>query len=125
MNRQLTALFYGSTIIVTLMFIFSLGLAILLRFTTFNEPLFSFISFATGFLCLFSGGLVAGLKGKQKGWLIGLTTGITFLFFVFLFQYLGLKQSISLDQLLYFSSCLFASILGGIIGVNMNINPKK
>lgn len=118
-NKQLTALFYGWTATLILIIFMSLIIALLLRFTPFNEPTLSWTTLGAGLLALFVGGIVAGIKGKQKGWLIGIMTGIGFTCLIFLIQYLGYKQSFSLQQSLYHLGFIFAALIGGVIGVNV------
>lgn len=118
-RQQLTALMYGWITVLGLVFIASVILALLLRFTTFNEPTLSWVTFIVGLVCLFIGGVVAGMKGKAKGWIIGGITGIGFTLFIFLIQYLGYKQMFSLEQFLHHVAYIIAALLGGIIGVNI------
>ncbi len=117
-KEHITALLYGWIVILGLMLIASAILALLLRFTSFNDPLLSWITLSIGLISLFIGGLVAGVKGKAKGWIIGSMIGIGFTCFIFLVQYLGYKQSFSLEQLLYHFGYILAAIVGGIFGVN-------
>ena len=77
-----------------------------------------------GLISLFIGGLIAGIKGKSKGWMIGAAIGIGFTLFVFLVQYLGYKQGFTLEQSLYHLGYLLAAIVGGVFGVNSVANEN-
>lgn len=118
-KQYITALMYGWIIVLGLILITSLLLALLLRFTTFNDPTLSWLTFAIGLIALFIGGFVAGMKGKAKGWIIGGITGAGFTLLIFLVQYLGYHQGFSLEQSLYHGGYILAALLGGMIGVNM------
>lgn len=125
MNRnQWTALLYGWVALFGILIISSFILALLLNFTEFSESTLSLVTLIIGILALFIGGLIAGLKGKNKGWLIGTMIGVGFTLLIFLVQYLGYQQGFSLKQTAYHSLYLGVALLGGIIGVNLSSNPE-
>ena len=68
---------------------------------------------------MFIGGIVAGGKGKEKGWLIGGGTSLLFTLIVLVFQFLGLEKAFTVEQWLYHLVFFVAAALGGIVGVNM------
>lgn len=115
---QWKALLYGWTVVLGLMLLSSAVLALILRFTSFNDPTLSWVTLGIGLVSLFIGGLIAGIKGKAKGWLIGAAIGLGFTLFIFLIQYLGYKQGFSLEQLMYHAGYVLAALIGGIFGVN-------
>ncbi len=82
-RQQFTALLYGWIAVLGLMLVTSIILAFLLQFTTMDETLLSWITLAAGLIILFTGGLIAGVKSKEKGWIIGSVTGIGFTLFTF------------------------------------------
>lgn len=112
------ALIYGWIMIFAILIIASIIIALLLKFTSFNEPLLSWITLAVGLVSLFIGGLVAGLKGQMKGWMIGLIVGVGFTFFTLIYQYVSLKAFFTWEQTLYHLFYIFAAVAGGIVGVN-------
>ncbi|MFS0751329.1 TIGR04086 family membrane protein [Oceanobacillus sp. 1P07AA] len=121
MNRnQWTALLYGWVALFGILIISSLILALLLNFTEFSESALSLVTLIIGILALFIGGLIAGLKGKTKGWMIGAMIGVGFTLLIFLVQYLGYQQGFTLKQSAYHSLYLAVALLGGIIGVNLS-----
>src|SRR5690625_4251667 len=124
-NNQFSALLYGWIVVFILVFITSFVLAFLLRFTTLNDPVLSWITLGIGLISLFIGGLVAGMKGKSKGWFIGGITGIGFTLFVFLVQYLGYKQPFSFEQSLHHLGYIIAALVGGVLGVNFVAVDKR
>nr|WP_156647157.1 TIGR04086 family membrane protein [Lentibacillus sp. JNUCC-1] len=115
----MTALMYGWIIVLGSILIASLLLGFLLKFTSMNETALFWVTLAAGLISLFIGGLFAGLKGKEKGWLIGGLTGIGFTLFVFLVQYLGYQEGLNLHQVLYHLGYIAAAVIGGVVGVNM------
>lgn len=119
------SLFFGWIKAFTIIVGTTLILAFFLRFTDLGEQTLSWLTFTSGCIALFIGGFVAGFKQKEKGWLIGGLTGIGFTIIVFLIQYLGYKQSFSLDQLTYHGGYIFFALIGGVIGVNFAQNNSS
>ncbi|WP_099158632.1 TIGR04086 family membrane protein [Virgibacillus ndiopensis] len=124
-KQQFIALVYGWIVILGFILVTSLVLGLLLRFTSMDETTLSWTTLAVGLISLFIGGIVAGVKGKQKGWVIGCLTGLGFTLFTFLVQYLGYHQAFSLEQSLHHLGYILAALVGGVIGVNVVVNEKK
>ncbi|GGB28441.1 TIGR04086 family membrane protein [Virgibacillus dakarensis] len=124
-KQQFIALLYGWIVILGLILVTSFILGLLLRFTGMNENTLSWVTLVVGLLALFTGGIVAGAKGKQKGWVIGSVTGLGFTLFTFLVQYLGYEQTFSLEQSLHHLGFIAAALFGGVIGVNMVVADEK
>ncbi|UJL44947.1 TIGR04086 family membrane protein [Virgibacillus sp. NKC19-16] len=118
-KNQFIALLYGWIVVLGFILIASVILAFFLSFTTFNEPTLTWVTLVIGLLALFLGGIVAGIKGKVRGWIIGGVTGLGFTLFIFLVQYLGYQQMFSLEQLMYHIGYIIAALFGGVIGVNI------
>lgn len=123
-NKQLIALFYGWIFIFSIIIVTSIVIALLLRFTSFNEPTLSWVTLIIGLIALFIGGLVAGLKSRAKGWIIGGIVGLGFTLFIFFIQYLGYKQAFSLGQTFHHIGYIVSALLGGIFGVNIISNEQ-
>ncbi|WP_430785049.1 TIGR04086 family membrane protein [Virgibacillus flavescens] len=117
-KQQFIALAYGWIVILGLVFIVSIILALLLKFTPLNEPTLSWVTLVVGLLTLFIGGIVAGTKSRKKGWLIGGLTGLGFTLFTFAVQYLGYQQGFSIEQSLNHLGYILVALVGGVIGVN-------
>lgn len=124
-NKQFYALLYGWIIVLALILIASVILALLLRFTTLNESVLTWITLGVGLIALFIGGLTAGIKGKKKGWLIGGIIGIGFTLFTFLVQYLGYEQVFSMKQSIHHGGYIIAALIGGVFGVNVLVNEES
>ncbi|MCZ0702367.1 putative membrane protein (TIGR04086 family) [Natronobacillus azotifigens] len=119
MKNRSTALLYGWITILALLIVASLFFAVLLRFTSISESTIRLFTTLTGLLILLIGALVAGVKAKEKGWIIGVVISLGFSLFIYLYQYLGYQQHFTVEQLLYHGGFLLASILGAVIGVNI------
>lgn len=124
-KQQFIALLYGWIVILGLILLTSFVLGLLLRFSSMDETTLSWVTLTIGLIALFIGGIVAGVKGKQKGWVIGSITGLGFTLFTFLVQYLGYQQTFSLEQSLHHAGFIAAALIGGVIGVNMVVGDKK
>src|SRR5690625_1094701 len=117
-NKQFIALLYGWIVVLGLIIINSIILALFLQFTSLNEPTLSWITLTIGLIALFLGVLVAGVRGKSKGWIIGGLIGIGFTIFVLAVQYIGYQQLFSWEQSAHHLGYLVAAVVGGILGVN-------
>lgn len=125
MARFGKAIVYGVVTIFVFASIVSLLLSLLLKWTDIQESSLTWGIFACSLLSVFIGGLVAGGKGKEKGWLIGGTTSILFTFIVFLFQFLGLEQPFSTKQWMYHLGFFVVAMFGGMMGVNMSSSRRN
>lgn len=124
-GQQFIALLYGWVVVLGLIIISSIILAFFLRFTSLNQSTLSWITLSVGLISLFIGGFIAGLKGRAKGWVIGIAVGIGFTLFTFLVQYLGYQQSFTMNQSLHHIGYILAALIGGIIGVNLVVPEKE
>ncbi|MEI3596580.1 MULTISPECIES: TIGR04086 family membrane protein [unclassified Oceanobacillus] len=119
MQRQLIALLYGWIFILLFIVVSSFVLALVLQFTTISQWMLSWVAFSVGLVGLFIGGMITGIKGKSKGWVVGGLTGLGFTLFIFLVQYLGYQNGFSIQQMLHHTGFILAAIFGGMIGVNL------
>src|SRR5699024_3985001 len=117
-NKQFIALLYGWIVVLGLIIITSIILALFLQFTSLNEPTLSWITLTIGLIALFLGGLVAGVKGKSKGWIIGGFIGIGFTIFVLAVQYIGYQQLFSWVQSAHHLVYLVVAVIGGFLFLN-------
>ncbi|MCO7126408.1 TIGR04086 family membrane protein [Sporolactobacillus shoreicorticis] len=120
MSRNwLSAVTYGMIAAILIVLASAFLLASLLRFTTYTESNGSILPIVISIVALFIGGVISGSKTKEKGLLIGAITGLAYCLFSLFFQYLGLDQSPSLNQYLFFVANIASASLGGAIGVNL------
>lgn len=115
---QLLAVCYGWVVMMGLMISFSIILALFLMYTSLNESMLSWLTLSLGIITLFIGGLIAGVKSKEKGWLIGLMVGCGFTLIIFIIQFIGWKEAFSIQQALHHLGYILSAIIGSIIGVN-------
>lgn len=123
-NSYLLAIVYGWITIFVLLLLSSIFLSIMMRFTSINEFMLSYLSLSIGILSLLIGGIVAGMKGKAKGLIIGALTGIGFTVLTFLIQYLGYNETFSMQQMIYHLAYIISAMIGSIIGVNLATSRK-
>lgn len=120
MNRNFViSLFSGLLFIVLFIFVSSFMLALLMKYTSINESNYSWVTLTLSFIALFLGGIFAGVKNKENGWMIGLLTGFTFSIGIFLIQFLGFDKGFTYEQIIVHIGFILLSLLGGILGVNM------
>ncbi|MCD5323699.1 MULTISPECIES: TIGR04086 family membrane protein [Pontibacillus] len=121
---RMMALAYGWGTILVLMVVSSFALALFLKFSNMTESTLQWATLIIGLITLFIGGFISGAKGKEQGWLLGLLTGIGFLVFVLLFQFLGYQKGVSTSQLLYQGGYVVMALFGGMMGVNVGGKSK-
>lgn len=85
-----------------------------------SDKLLPLLTHLSVLLSTVAGGLIAGLKGKENGLLLGLCTGVAFgLFHCLLTVFFG---DWTLSFLPYLALELPGGVLGGILGVNLRKN---
>lgn len=110
----------GIVSIVSILFIFSFILSLLLHFTMIQEASIQWFLLPITLLTLFIGGVIAGYQSGQKGWYIGGLTGLTFLLIAWLVSFLGFDMLVTLKNLLIYVAYLLLAMIGGMFGVNMS-----
>lgn len=124
-RRVSSSVLIGLGVIYVVAAIFSLIFSLILKFTSAQEDQLSLIITIISFIALFMGGLVAGGRVREKGWLLGGLTGLLYTVINFLFQYLGYDTIFSTQQLIYYVCFTLTAIMGGILGVNMFSSPTR
>ncbi|KUP05841.1 membrane protein [Bacillus coahuilensis m2-6] len=115
-----SAVMMGVVTILGLALIIAAIFATILRFTDLQEQSIQIILTIFSFITVFIGGMIAGGKAKQKGWIFGFMTGAIYTLIVFLFQYLGHDSLFSFEQMIYHTCYITTSMMGGILGVNLS-----
>lgn len=113
------AVLYGVIAIFLLAVVSSFIFSLLLKFTSVQESSLQYVMTSISFLSIFIGGFITGGNGKQKGWLIGGTTGLVYSLIIFLFQFLGYDSLFSFEQIIYHTCYILTAMMGGILGVNI------
>lgn len=109
----------GTIFIFVLAIVLSFVISLLLQFSTVKEASLHVIVTVISFISLFIGGLIAGRKGKEKGWLLGASTGVCYTLIIFLIQFLGYDEVFTYEQIIFHTGYIIVAICGGIVGVNM------
>lgn len=117
-NSLVRAVFFGWMTIGLLLFISMTALAIIIRFSHLSEMTISFAALVIAFITLFISGVIAGIKGKANGLVIGLLTGSGFTFMTLIVQFLGFNDLFTLKQWMFHIAYIFTAIVGSILGVN-------
>lgn|SRR5690625_570220 len=118
-SNHMIAIVYGWIVTIVLLLVASAFLAIAIRLMTITNKNIFYTSLAIGLVILFISGVIAGLKGKEKGWLLGAIIGIGFMGVTFFIQYVGLNEAFTLQQTVYQLTYVFAAMTGSVIGVNL------
>ncbi|WP_163537867.1 TIGR04086 family membrane protein [Gracilibacillus sp. YIM 98692] len=123
--KTIVGVLFGWIGILIVMFVASIVLGLLLRFTSLADFTLQWATLLISFLALFTGGFIAGIKAKHKGMLVGGLTSLLFTFFVFCYQYLGLGATFTIVEIVHHTAFLLLAIIGAIIGVNMSDSQEK
>ncbi|SHN09365.1 TIGR04086 family membrane protein [Gracilibacillus kekensis] len=123
--KTLVSVLYGWVGVVVVMLLASVVLTLLLRFTSLGESTLKMATLFISFIALFTGGLIAGLKAKHKGILVGSITSLLFTFIVFCYRFLGLHLGFSVVELVNHIAYLLLAIIGAIIGVNLSSGEES
>ncbi|NGP43435.1 TIGR04086 family membrane protein [Bacillaceae bacterium SIJ1] len=125
MITSLKSIGRGSLIIILWIIGASLFIATLLRFTSVTEQSLDWLYVTAGCLAFFFGGWSAGTANKEKGLMIGLTTGVAVSMIIAIIQWTGYNTGLSLHQGLYHLLYIALALIGGILGVNrVTVNKR-
>ncbi|AKS39053.1 membrane protein [Anoxybacillus gonensis] len=122
---MIRAILHGVITIFISAIICSFIFALLLKLTSYDETSLQWVMHGFAFLSLFFGGFIAGGKGKERGWMLGGATGIIFTTLIFLFQFLGMDRTFSIEQWGYHVGFLITAMIGGMIGVNVATSRSR
>ncbi|OQP06292.1 hypothetical protein B1690_09095 [Geobacillus sp. 46C-IIa] len=125
MSRLGSALVYGVATIFVLAALISFVFSLLLKWTDIHESSLTWVIFTVSVISMFIGGIVAGGKSQEKGWLAGGLTSLLFTALIFLFQFLGIEKPFTAEQWLYHLVFFVAAALGGIVGVNLSPTRRE
>lgn len=110
--------------IVSILLISTLVVTILNYFNIFGSKLVTFFKIVIALISTFVGGFFMGKNSKQKGWLEGLKLGLIILLILVLMNYLILRQSFEIRNLVYYLILLSSSVFGSMIGINKKVQDK-
>ena len=114
----------GKSFLTSLIILFSLTLVITIfnYIGLFSLSIVNAFSYITPFIALFIGGLLLGKESNNKGWLEGIKYGLICIVIFFIFNFLAFNQIFNTKSIILYIVTLIASILGGMIGINMKKN---
>ncbi len=123
-GNMLIPLAIGFAVSVAICFIFMLIFALFLSKRDSNETLALVLSFISQTLGALVGGFVSAKLNRQNGLIVGLANGgILFLVYTILSMVIS-GASLTLLTLIRLLLLEISSMLGGILGVNINKKPK-
>lgn len=70
------------------------------------------------------GGFLIGKRSVEKGWIEGLKLALIFIVILMLFDFLGLGHKFKLFDFIYYLILTATTVLGSMLGINMNGNKK-
>ncbi|MCK0471125.1 TIGR04086 family membrane protein [Halalkalibacter sp. APA_J-10(15)] len=114
------AILFGFMTILVLILTTSLVISLILSFSSLTEQSVHWFIITIAFLAMFTGGLIAGGRAKEKGLLVGAITALMFSLLTFLIQFLGFDVSFSNEQYLFHGLYILTGAIGGIVGVNLS-----
>ena len=68
---------------------------------------------------------IAAHKSKERGIIIGLKLGLSFVLILFLINLIAFKSSFNIDRLIYYTILIASSLLGGSFGKNIKLKKKS
>lgn len=74
---------------------------------------------------LFVGGYMTGKSSKNKGWLEGLKLSLIVISILLIVNYLILKSSFEIRNLIFYLILMISGIFGSMIGINKNQDNEK
>ena len=107
--------------IVSILLVSTFVITLLNYFNIFNGKIVTFFKIIISLISMFVGGFIMGKNSKQKGWLEGLKLGAIILLILFIINYLILKQSFDIRNLVYYLILLSSIIFGSMIGINKKV----
>ena len=122
MNKLLNYLKYFS-----LFCIFIIVIAIitsLINLTGIKSITISKLSVILTALSFFIISLLASNKTKERGIVLGLKLGLSFIIILILVNLIVFKSPFNIDRLIYYIILLASSLLGGSIGKNIKLKRK-
>lgn len=110
--------------IISILFISTILITILNYFNIFGSKLVTFFKIVIALISMFIGGYIMGKNANQKGWLEGLKLGFIILAILVLINYLILRQSFDIRNLVYYLILLSSTIFGSMIGISKKVEDK-
>ena len=118
--KYLKKLGFSFIYIIASLLIITFILTLLNYFNIISDKIISIFKILIPIVSLFIGGFYIGKNSNNKGYLEGLKLGSIFSIFLLIFNFLALSNSFKLKYLLFYLIIIVSSILGSMIGININ-----
>lgn len=93
-------------------------ITILNYFNILSSLTISYLKLIIVLITTFYCSILIGNSCVKNGWLEGLKFGISIVVLMILFSYLGLGESLTYKNIIYYIIIIITAILGGMIGIN-------
>lgn len=111
----------GSLIAILITLILLLIISALLTFTSISEGCIPVMIIIASAISILVGSIISSKKLSKKGILNGMIVGLIYIIVIYLLSSLFITGfSLNLKSLIMLVTSVFAGMLGGIIGVNLN-----
>lgn len=108
----------GLLLMLFIVLIGSIVVSLVIQFTEVSESRMPLLTYIVNAVSLLSGGFVAGIKAKERGWFYGGMTGVIYILILTLIAYLAFDLVLTFKTLVTMISSFAISAIGGIFGVN-------
>ena len=105
-----------------------IGIAIItagINLTGINSNTINKLSIILTALSFFIITCLASNNTKQKGFILGLKLGLSFVILLILINLIIFRSSFNIDRLIYYTILILSSLLGGAIGKNIKFKKSK
>ena len=109
---------------ISILFISIILVTILNYFNILGTKLVTMFKIIIALVSIFVGGFIVGKNSKEKGWLEGIKLGLIILFILIIINYLILKQTFEIRNLIYYLILVSSCIFGSMIGISKSIEDK-
>ena len=97
----------------------------LINLTGINSNTINKLSIILTALSFFIITCLASNNTKQKGFILGLKLGLSFVILLILINLIIFRSSFNIDRLIYYTILILSSLLGGAIGKNIKFKKSK
>ena len=107
---------------ILILFISTIIITVLNYFNIFGSKFVTIFKIFIALISIFVGGYIMGNNASKKGWLEGLKLGLIILVILVSVNYVILKQSWDIKNLVYYLILISSSIFGSMVGINRKID---
>ena len=91
----------------------------LINLTGINSSTINKLSIVLTAISFFAIAAIASHKTKERGFIIGLKLGISFVLLLLIINLIVFRSSFNIDRLIYYTILILSGILGGSFGKNI------